>query len=274
MRPRTVSEIAEITGGERIRGEGEAVVTGVQVDSRKVSAGDLFVAFRGERADGHDFVGAAFAAGAAAAMVTREVNAPGPLIRVADPLAALQRLAAEERAGFRGPVVGVTGSNGKTTTKDLLRAVFDGLGPCLATPANLNNELGLPLTLLRRTPEHQSMVLEMGMRGLGQIQALCEIARPTAGIITNIGHSHIELLGSQENIARAKGELLEAIPPDGVAALCGDDPWLRRIASRCRGRVVWYGLADGDARATRIETTGEGTRFLAEVLGERQEVLL
>ncbi|MCL6445997.1 MAG: UDP-N-acetylmuramoyl-tripeptide--D-alanyl-D-alanine ligase, partial [Alicyclobacillus sp.] len=163
--------------------------------------------------------------------------------------------------------------NGKTTTKEMLAAVFRAMGTCLYTEANLNTELGLPLTILRRTPQHRSMVLEMGMRGLGQIRELCDVAEPTAGIITNIGQSHLELLGSEANIASAKAELLEALPETGIAALNGDDPWLRQVAERCKGRVLWYGSdAQSDAWASDIVVTDEGTDFVSHVLGNSVNV--
>jgi UDP-N-acetylmuramoyl-tripeptide--D-alanyl-D-alanine ligase len=281
LTPLSASELAAIVGGRLVHGDANATVTGIAIDSRKLSPGDAFVAFKGEKVDGHTFVPQVIHQGAAAVLISRDLpldelkGSQSAIIRIEDPLLAVQRLAAHERAQFHGPVVGVTGSNGKTTTKDMLAAVFKAQGPCLATEGNYNNELGLPLTLLRRTSEHRAIVLEMGMRGFGQIAGLCQIAHPTSGIIINIGHSHIELLGSQENIAKAKSELLEAIPQDGFAALQAADPWLRRMADRCRGRVLWYGLdGDTDAYATDIVRTEGGTAFTAHVLGHTAKVQL
>ncbi|MBX6352831.1 MAG: UDP-N-acetylmuramoyl-tripeptide--D-alanyl-D-alanine ligase [Thermoflavifilum sp.] len=277
MEPISVQTLCERTGGTLVHGDAQARVTGVSIDSRRVAAGDVFVAFRGEHVDGHHFVADAFARGAAAALVqVRPAAMPsgGAVIQVDDPLAALQRLATAERQAFTGPVIGVTGSNGKTTTKHLLASVFSVLGPCLATEGNYNNELGLPLTILRRTPAHRSMVLEMGMRGKGQIAALCAIAKPSAGVITNIGHSHIELLGSQAAIADAKAELLDALPADGTAVLWYEDPWLQRMASRSRARVLWYGMDAPHAQARDIEVRWEGTTFQATVLGHTARVFL
>jgi UDP-N-acetylmuramoyl-tripeptide--D-alanyl-D-alanine ligase len=277
MEPITVKQLCEITGAKQCSGDPQTLVSGVSIDSRRIRPGDVFVAFRGERVDGHAFVADALARGAAAAMV-QEVPHPSPeapIVKVGDPLDALQSLAHAERRRFRGPVVGITGSNGKTTTKQMVAAVFETAGPCLFTEGNYNNELGLPLTILRRTPSHQTMVLEMGMRGRGQIAALCRIAEPTAGVITNIGHSHLELLGSQEAIAEAKAELLQALPADGVAVLWYEDPWLQRMASRCRGRVLWYGGPGAPhAFAEDIRVTWEGTRFRARVLGDTVDVML
>lgn len=271
-------ELSHIVDGALCQGNPRVTVTGVSIDTRNIQAGDIFAAFTGEKADGHYFIPQALAAGAAALLVTREVHVPDssiPVIRVANPLRALHQLARHERRTFRGPVIGVTGSNGKTTTKDMLSTAFSVGGPCLATRGNLNTELGLPLTMLRRESANWSMILEMGMRGMGQIAELCEIAQPTAGIITNIGQSHLELLGSQERIAAAKGELLEAIPKSGVAALAANDAWLERIAPKCHGRVYWYGLTpDADASATDIVQAAAGIHFTANVLGTSTTVAL
>lgn len=293
LTPMTAEELAHILGGKLVRGASGGPLSGVSIDSRRVQPGDIFVAFTGQRVDGHHHIASAVRAGARAAVVTRPPasweSAQTPpvadvddtwlgnlaVIQVDDALTAVQRLAHWERASFRGPVIGVTGSNGKTTTKDMLACVLSTMGAPLATEANLNTELGLPLTMLRRRPEHTSMVLEMGMRGLGQIAELCRIAKPNTGIITNIGLSHLELLGTQENIARAKGELLEAIPEDGVAALATGDSWLTSIAPRCPGKILWYGLQrDADAYATDIDVTARGIRFTAHVLGHQAPVVL
>lgn len=274
----SAAELARIVDGVLCQGNPRVTVTGVSVDTRTIQSGDLFAAFTGQKADGHTFIPQALNAGAVAMLVTREVNvadASVPVIRVTDVLHAIQQLARHERRTFRGPVIGVTGSNGKTTTKDMLSTVFSTGGACLATHGNLNTELGLPLTMLRRQSGNWSMILEMGMRGMRQIAELCEIARPTAGIITNIGQSHMEILGSQERIATAKGELLEAIPKSGVVALAAKDPWLERIAKKSRGRVFWYGLSeDADARATDVVHASEGIRFRAHILGKSTTVQL
>ncbi|MCL6453380.1 MAG: UDP-N-acetylmuramoyl-tripeptide--D-alanyl-D-alanine ligase [Alicyclobacillus sp.] len=271
-------ELTRIVEGVLRQGKPRTVITGASIDTRTLQSGDLFAAFTGQQHDGHAFIPQAIDRGATAVLVTREVvvaDPQVPVIQVSDPLRALQRLARHERRSFRGPVIGVTGSNGKTTTKDMLSTVFSVGGPCLATHGNFNTELGLPLTILRRQPSNWSMILEMGMRGLGQIAELCDIARPTAGIITNIGQSHLELLGSQEKIAQAKGELLEAIPKSGVAALTYGDPWLERIAKKCRGQVYWYGIHEAaHAKARDIVHTSQGIRFVADVLGQSATVQL
>ncbi len=284
MLPMSMNEIAGLIHGSVQSGDGKKIASGIAIDSRQVKRGDLFVAFHGQSMNGHEFVQAALSKGAVGALVTEDVKTdlPGCIVRVDHPLTAVQTLAHHDRSLFGGPVIGVTGSNGKTTTKDMLSLVFTVRGECLATQGNMNTELGLPLTLLRRSQSHRSIVLEMGMRGLGQIRELCDIANPTSGIITNIGQSHIELLGSQENIAQAKGELLEALPRDGYAALPATDPWLRKIHTRSQAQILWYAVS-GDhfdgietdslfAFATDVENSPTGVSFVAHLLGESVKV--
>jgi len=237
------------------------VLTGVEVDSRLVREGDLFCALPGERVDGHDFVGRAFDAGARAALVTREPEDPAPqgggrggfLIRVPGAVSALGRLARAHRDRFDLPLVGVTGSVGKTTTKDLIASALSGGLTVLANRGNLNTDIGLPLTIFELGPEHQAACLEMGMRGPGEIERLCSIARPSVGVVTNVGPVHIELLGSVEAISRAKEELLYALPDSGSAVLNADDAIVAGMGARHRGRlerVLTYGFSDeADVRA-------------------------
>ncbi|GMA60911.1 UDP-N-acetylmuramoyl-tripeptide--D-alanyl-D-alanine ligase [Alicyclobacillus fastidiosus] len=276
LTPVTLRELADIVGALSTQGDEHTLVTGVCVDNREIGQGDAFVAFVGERVDGHNFIDQAFDCGASVAIVSKPVKAGvGPVVQVGSPLEAIQRLATHERSGFAGPVIGITGSNGKTSTKEMVAAVLGQLGDCLYTQANRNNELGLPLTILQRTPKHRSIVLEMGMRGFGQISDLCEIARPTIGVITNIGHSHIEILGSQEGIAKAKAELLESLGSDGTAILNVDDPWLRKVATLSKAPVLWYGLSpSADVYATHVEWGKEGMAFTVHVQGKSQRVTL
>ncbi|HHY40240.1 MAG TPA: UDP-N-acetylmuramoyl-tripeptide--D-alanyl-D-alanine ligase [Syntrophaceticus sp.] len=240
-------------------------ITGVSIDSRKVKPGDLFFAFSGEHVDGHDYIEDAFHRGAAAAVISRPVccKRDKALIRVSDPLQALQALARGYRSLFDIPVVAVTGSTGKTTTKDLIAGVLGSKMAVIKTEGNYNNEIGLPLTLLNLDDRHQAAVLEMAMRGRGQIAELCEISRPQLGVITNIGKTHLELLGSQEAIAEAKGELLSSLPPEGCAVLNADDPWQLKMASRVRGELIYYGTdSKCQVRATDIRLRGlEGVDF-------------
>ncbi len=278
MTPMFMSELIDITHGKLLAGNIDGCIEGVSVDTRTLSPHDAYIAFKGEHVDGHQFVLQAVKNGASAILVTKPISLPNeaiPVILIDNPLSAIQALAIYERQSFHGPVVGVTGSNGKTTTKEMLGAVFQAMGPCLFTKANQNNELGLPLTILQRNPVHCSMVLEMGMRGMGQIESLCEIAQPTAGIITNIGPSHLELLGSQERIASAKAELLDALGHDGVCVLPSQDQWAHKVAQRFHGSPLWYDVDDQvDAYATNICITDTGTLFLAHVLGYTDEVFI
>jgi len=240
----TLGAAAAAMGAVLSGGNPDDVITGVSTDSRTIAPGELFFALTGDRFDGHAFVGQARQKGAAGAVVSRPVEGtPGPLLLTGDTLAALQRLAAWHRRRFAGPVIAVTGSVGKTGTKDMIAAVLGTRLGVHKTPANFNNEIGLPLTLLALRSCHQAVVLEMAMRAPGEIDHLCRLAGPTAGVITTIGESHLEFLGSIENIARAKGELLDHIPPEGFALLGADSPHLVREAARCRGKVLFYGQA-------------------------------
>ncbi|SIS97023.1 UDP-N-acetylmuramoyl-tripeptide--D-alanyl-D-alanine ligase [Alicyclobacillus vulcanalis] len=264
MTPLSLETFVRVVGGAPTSLESpDRQVTGVAIDHRLTQPGHAFVAFVGQRVDGHDFVDEAFRRGASVAVVTHDVKTNlGPCVRVPNALEAVQALARWERRQFGGPVVGITGSNGKTTTKEMVAAVLGALGPCVYTSANQNNELGLPLTILQRNASHRAMILEMGMRGLGQIAQLCDIARPNFGVITHIGYNHIELLGSQENIALAKTELIASLPSDGTAVLNGDDPWLRRMRHRTLARVVWYGMSDAcEVRADAVQWSSEGMTF-------------
>ncbi len=234
----------------------------VVVDSRKVGRGDLFVALPGERTDGHRFSADAIERGAHGVLVTAlpESLAPGTAAFVVDDaLAALQRLAAGRRDRRRTKVIGVTGSVGKTTTKEIAAAVLSTKYDVLKNEANYNNEIGLPLTVLEMTQRHDRAVLEMGMYAQGEIRTLCEIARPEVGVVTNVGPAHLERLGSMEAIAAAKAELPESLPPHGFAVFNADDPLVMTMVERTKAQPVTYGTAnDADARATDIESRGLG----------------
>lgn len=248
--------------------------TGTEIDSRAVKAGQLFVAFRGERVDGHDYVDAAFAAGAAAALVSRPVErwplvdlrqaaapdswpAPPYCLLVEDTLVALQAIAANYRRQFNVRIIGITGSVGKTTTKELVQTVLARRFMTLKSVGNRNNELGLPLTLLNLRPSHQRVVLEMGMYARGEIRTLCEIARPDVGIVTNIGPVHLSRLGTMEAIVAAKQELVEALPTTGAAILNRDDDRVMSMAAHTPAPVLTYGLDDrADVWADNIQSMG------------------
>ena len=242
----TLGEIAEATGGELVAGDPGLVVASVSVDSRRIDAGGLFVALRAER-DGHDFAAGAVAAGAAAVLVERPVadlGAGAGVVRVADTGAALGALGAHARArlGETVPVVGITGSTGKTSTKDLTAAALSARLAVSASPASWNNEIGVPLTLLGTEEGAGAVVLEMGARGIGHIRTLAAMARPRVGVITNIGIAHTEFFGSRAEVARAKGELVEALPAGGTAVLSADDDTTGALAARTRAAVLTAGL--------------------------------
>ena len=246
----TVAEILEATGGKLLAGKPGARVSGVGTDSRTIRRGEAFFALRGEKYDGHDFMAQAAAGGAGLLVVEEKPEKdhlpPGvAVVQVADTLKALGRLAAWHRQRFSIPVIGVTGSNGKTTTKEMLAALLARRFRVVKNLLNYNNEIGLPLTLLTVERDTEVVILEMGMRGEGQIAYLAGIARPTVGVITNVGHSHLELLGSREAIARAKGELIATLPRDGLAVLNGDDPRVRPMDRLFPGSSLFYGL-EGD----------------------------
>lgn len=246
MEPMTIRELLEATGG-KLWGEGispDQAVTGVETDSRAVHPGDLFVALPGERTDGHKFIPGALAAGAAGCLTQQAPEDPIPgkfYLQVPDTMAAIGRVARAYKAKFPIPVIGITGSVGKTTTKDMVASVLGQKYRVLKTEGNFNNELGLPLTLFRLTREHEICVLEMGMNHFGEISYLVHIAPPDVAVITNIGDAHIENLGSREGILQAKGEIFETMTPDGLAVLNGDDPLLRPLAGKLVPQTVLCG---------------------------------
>jgi len=258
----TVGDVALATGGQLLSGTGEERIGGVAIDSRRVKPGDLFVALKGERTDGHRFVAEAIARGAAAVLVERKVSAPvtAALLQVSDCQEALLDLAAWYRRRFPAVAVAVTGSTGKTTTKEMVAAALGQSFAVHKSRGNYNTEIGIPLTIFDLRPEHEIAVLEMGMRGRGQIRRLAQVVAPRVGVITNIGLTHLELLGTVDNIARAKWELVEALPPEGIAVLNGDDERLRHLSRNFKGRVFFYGLGtENDFRAVAIETYKDGS---------------
>jgi UDP-N-acetylmuramoyl-tripeptide--D-alanyl-D-alanine ligase len=247
MIPLTLAQVAAITGGQ-LRGEPGAVVTGdVVIDSRRAGPGGLFAAVAGERADGHDFAGAAVAAGAVAVLATRPVAVPSvlaPSILVGDvpaALAALARFVVDSLPAVA--IAGITGSSGKTTTKDLAAQLIERLGPTVAPAGSFNNEFGHPLTVLRADSSTRYLVLELSARGPGHIAYLCGIAPPRYGVVLNVGHAHAGEFGGLDQVARSKGELVEALPAGGVAILNADDPRVLAMAARTAARVVTFGAA-------------------------------
>ncbi len=259
----TVAELARLLGvglGPGVAGAAaDGPVRDLVVDSRRAGPGALFVALDGERVDGHAFVGSAFARGALAAVTARPVpDAAGPCLVVADPLVALGRVARDQvdrgiAGGLR--VAAITGSQGKTSTKDLLAQVLEPIGPTVAPHGNLNNEIGLPLTIARLTADTRYLVAEMGARGVGHIGYLCTIAPPQVSAVLNVGHAHLGEFGSREAIARAKGEIVEALPATGVAVLNADDPlvWAMRARTAAEPLGFAVGRDPGTGRAVWAE---------------------
>lgn len=242
----SLEDVLSATGGRllhRPRAGAPPLFAGVSIDSRTLLPGELFVAISGDRFDGHDFVSEAAAKGAAAAVVHKDVEAPPDfgLLRVADTTRALAQMASHVRRRAGIPVVAITGSAGKTTTKDMTAALLSLAGPVLATEGNLNNRYGLPLTLLRLLPEHRFAVLELGMSAAGELRLLSGIARPDVAVITLVAPVHLEFFSSVDEIAAAKAEILEGLAPSGIAVLNGDDPRIRKIGEAHTGEVIWFG---------------------------------
>ena len=266
MDPVTLAHVAHVTGGRLVRATNadELVGPDVVTDSRVVTPGGLFVAIAGERTDGHDHLEQVRDRGARAALVTREVAVDLPQIVVADTVAALAEVARDvvtraEVTGLR--VVGITGSSGKTSTKDLVAKVLGDAGATIAPPGSFNNEIGAPLTACRVTSETRFLVSEMGARGRGHITALARISRPTIGAVLNVGHAHVGEFGSVEAIAEAKGELVEALPPQGWAVLNADDPLVSAMASRTTARrAVFSAEEDPGAEAGALRVWAQEVR--------------
>ena len=280
----TVAELCEAVCARLLRGDPLLMLDGLSTDTRVIQVGELFIAIRGERFDGHHFLSIALAKGARAAMVDEQSLGEGlcraielagiPVIVVGDTRRALGLLAQRHRLSLRVRVVGITGSNGKTTTKELLAAALAVYGSTHSTRGNFNNDVGLPLCLLELDPEHHFAVLEMGTSAQGEIAWLAELARPELGLVTNIAAAHTEGLGGIEGVAAAKGELYEAIGPDGVAVFNLDDPLVRVQVERCRAvRRLSFGRSPGaDVRvieAHAFERDGLGAAGILEVGGRR-----
>jgi UDP-N-acetylmuramoyl-tripeptide--D-alanyl-D-alanine ligase len=253
-------ELREVASMLGIEAEARGMVTGWSIDSRTIERGDLFFALRGPNHDGHDHIAEVFQKGAAAAIVDHEVDAEGPVLKVADPLAALQKIAHIAREKWAGSVIGVTGSAGKTTTKDVIAAMLATEMATAKTVGNLNNYIGVPLSLLRIDESARVAVIEMGMNHAGEIRDLAAIAKPDVGVVTNVGYAHMEAFDSIEGIAAAKKELIDALPKSGTAVLNADDP---RVAPMGRGHnTVLYGLAErANVRAEDVQQSERGVTF-------------
>ena len=268
----TLKQIAEACCGDLEHGDGDFAVSEIFTDSRKICEGSLFIALRGEKFDGHDFVESSFGKGAAACIVDKEFcnTKANTVIVVEDTYKALRDIAAYYRNRFEIPSVAITGSVGKTSTKDMVSCVLANQYNVLKTEGNFNNEIGLPLTAFRLDNSVDIAVFEMGMSGFGEISRLTHIASPETAIITNIGMSHIEHLGSQENILRAKLEVIEDMPfGDGTVILNGDDPFLQSVVGTLKYETLTYGIENDkcDVVATNIRKDSEGTVFDVKIEG-------
>lgn len=263
--------LVEVAGGLGLKPPAEdRMATGWSVDTRTLAAGDVFFALRGPNHDGHGYVAQAFEKGAAAVVVDHEVACAGPALVVGDTQTALEQLGRWARVRWNGDVVGVTGSAGKTTTKDCIAAMLSAKRRVAKTAGNLNNHVGVPLSLLRLPEESEVAVLEMGMNHAGEIAHLASIAMPRIGVVTNVGAAHVENFESVEGVAAAKRELVEALPADGVAVLNADDARVAAFAGHCKGRSISFGIsAAADVRAERVEYSTEGVKF--QVKGETIE---
>lgn len=255
-------------------GNNKKMIDGVSTDSRTIKKGELFIPLVGENFDGHDYIKSAFEKGAAAALAERGRGNPefGPTIEVPDSLRALQEIARGWRNSFDPIVIGITGSTGKTSTKDILVGLLKGR-KVVSTFGSKNNEIGVPLTLLEIDASTEVAVVEMGMRGIGQISALSDISSPSVGVITNIGPSHIELLGSVDNIFVGKSELTESLPDDGVAVLNVDDPYYEKIRKKCHSKVTTFGIGGvADLSAGSVNIGADGMDFEMRAEGRKVPV--
>ena len=271
----TLRELAGFCDGV-LHGDPTTNVSGVSTDSRSIAEGELFVAVRGESFDGHDYASEALDRGAAGVLISRPVEVLGATIRVDDCVLALGGLASAHRARFAGPVVAITGSNGKTTTKEMCAGILAASGLRVRrSPGNLNNHIGLPLSLLGLELDDDVLVVELGMNHEGEIARLARIASPTVGAITNVAPAHLELLGSLEAIARAKGELFDEIRRDGTAVINADDPFCVEQSERFAGHKLHFGRkAEADLRAREIVSTRRGESFALETNAGRCRIEL
>ncbi|MGK2905633.1 MAG: UDP-N-acetylmuramoyl-tripeptide--D-alanyl-D-alanine ligase [Desulfuromonadales bacterium] len=268
--------VAEITGGHLMQNGASVELQGISTDSRTVQPGDLFIPLRGDKFDGHDYLTQAIQRGAAACLSEEMIGGLlVPVVKVSDTLKALGDLAAAVRRQFAGPVIGITGTSGKTTCKEMLAAILEYLGPGLKSAGNYNNLIGVPLTLFGLETEHHWAVVEMGMSARGEIARLAEIAAPNIGLITNIGAGHLENFEGISGVARAKGELFISLPADGVAVINADDPEVRLLPVANGVRKILFGVSsEATIRAHRITAYNGSVSFDLEIDGVVQRVVL
>ena len=268
--------VAEITGGHLMQNGASVELQGISTDSRTVQPGDLFIPLRGDKFDGHDYLTQAIQRGAAACLSEEMIGGLlVPVVKVSDTLKALGDLAAAMRRQFAGPVIGITGTSGKTTCKEMLAAILEHLGPGLKSAGNFNNLIGVPLTLFGLEHEHRWAVVEMGMSARGEIARLAEIAAPNIGLITNIGAGHLEHFEGIPGVARAKGELFISLPADGVALINADDPEVRMLPVANGVRKILFGVSsEASIRADRITAHNGSVSFDLKIDGVVQRVIL
>ena len=272
----TVRAVADATGGQLVSNGADVRIEGFCTDSRTLQPGDLFVPLRGPRFDGHDFLAQAAQAGAAACLSEETVVGLSiPVVQVVDTLRALGDLAAMIRNRFNGPVFGITGTSGKTTTKEMLAAILARTGEGLKSAGNFNNMVGVPLTLFGIKPEHRWAVIEMGMSERGEIARLAEIVRPEIGVITNVGRAHLESLGSIDAVARAKGELFANLPAGGTALVNADDENVARLPVANGVKTMLFGCsAEAQVRADQVTAWNGAVEFLLNLGGDSRLVRL
>jgi UDP-N-acetylmuramoyl-tripeptide--D-alanyl-D-alanine ligase len=269
----TLDDIARATGAKMSDGAGGAKLDTIGTNTRRLPAGSLFVAIPGAHFDGHDFLGDALASGAKAALVKTGTAVPDGLIRleVDDTVQALGDIASWWRERFEVPCVAITGSNGKSTTKEMVSAIVETLGPVLKTEGNFNNLIGLPLTVFRWDEDHSVAILEMGMNAPGEIRRLSEIARPDVGLITNVTAAHLEKLHNVEAVARAKGELFESMDKDAIAVVNVEDRWVREMSTLHAGERICFGMQNYcDVRFLHMETNGLDGMDLALAIRDKE----
>jgi UDP-N-acetylmuramoyl-tripeptide--D-alanyl-D-alanine ligase len=274
---RTLSELAQACNGTLLGAD--APFAAALIDSRKIARGDLFIALPGEHTDGHEFLGAAAAAGAAGALESQEREAALPMVRVRNVEQALLDAGSHWRSAHQGPVVGVAGSNGKTTVKEMIASILSLQGECLATRGNLNNHLGVPLTLLALKGSERTAVIEIGANRAGDVASLMKIARPTVGLITNAGAEHLEGFGTLEGVARAEGEMVAGLEAGALAVINADDPFAPLWRGMTRARIVSFGLSpNADVRALgirqEVSERGFATHFRLHAPGGSVPIVL
>ena len=276
MKELTLKQAAEDCRGTLTPEQAEGMITGVQIDSRRVKPGDLFVAIKGEKSDGHDFIGMAASLGASAALVQRPVKAAIPTILVPDTIKAYGDLAAARRERMGMTVIGITGSVGKTTTKEMTACMLERTYRTARTEGNHNNNIGLPMTILDMPDDTETAVLELGMNHFGEMARLTSIAKPDIAVITNIGTMHIEHLGSREGILQAKLEIFRGVPKNGVGVFNGDEPLLWNVRADGGHKKYYFGIENHacDVFATDIQELEDGMRFVVSGFGHRFELFV